>query len=212
MPERGGGNRGKESLVGNKRSVVARVSLGAILCLTTGLLINGVPAAATNQTVRGPGVSSVFVIERYSPLGATANGPSGPATAMFTAGPHCCPSTAVVLTPGSVITDGDLQWMLLGLSWDNTLVERLTVCYSIDSVKEGQTYISQTRLTVMRTPDAAFVMVDDGTDQTALGPLCYDVGAGFLPEGTLTLHLRVVFGDPHDRIMIGMVALSGLSE
>ena len=194
------------------RSVAARISLGAALCLATGLLINGVPAGATVQTAAGPSISAVPVTERYSPLGATANGPSGPATAMFTAAPYCCPSTAVELTPSAIIAEGDFQWMLRGLPWDNTLIERLTVCYELTSAKEGLTYISQTRLTTMTKPDAAFVMVDDPTDQTAPGPLCYSVPAGFTPDGTLTLHLKVVFGDINDRIKIGMIALSGISE
>jgi hypothetical protein len=33
-------------------------------------------------------------------------------------------------------------------------------------------YISQTRLTDLETPDAAFVILDDATDRTELGPTC----------------------------------------
>jgi len=198
--------------VSNTRSVVARICLGAILCLATGLLINGMPAVATGHMAGGPSISAVPVTERYSPLGATANGPSGPVTAMFTAVPYCCPSTAIELTPAAIIGENDFQWMLLGLPWDNTEVSRLTVCYAISTAKEGQTYISQTRLTNMTTPDAALVMLDDPTDQTAVGPTCYTVPAGFTPDGALTLGLKVVFGNTRDRITIGMVALSGTSE
>ncbi|HZM80040.1 MAG TPA: hypothetical protein VFC19_30265 [Candidatus Limnocylindrales bacterium] len=63
----------------------------------------------------------------------------------------------------------------------------MTVCYAISTTVIGRTYISQTRLTSMTTPNSAFVMLDDGLNQTAVGPLCYTVPAGFTPTGALTL-------------------------
>lgn len=148
---------------------------------------------------------------KYSPLGATANGPSGPATARFTATPYCCPSTAVVLTPLQVSGESDFQWAQLGLPWDNTSVSSVGVCYAISTTVVGRTYISQTRLTTMTLPNSATVLLDDGTDRTAVGPVCYSVPASFTPSGAVSLGLKVVFGSTSDRITIGLVSLSGLS-
>jgi hypothetical protein len=173
---------------------------------TVGLLVAGPSTATAASPVAVP------VTARYSPLGATANGPSGPATALFTAGPHCCPSTAVVLTPTAVSTESSFQWMNLGLPWDNTSVSLVRVCYIISSAVAGRTYISQTRVTDMTMPNSALVLLDDGTDRTAAGPLCYTVPASFTPTGAMTLSLKVVFGSTSDRIMIGLVAVSGQSE
>ncbi len=189
---------------------MASISIAG-LCLATGFLITSA-AAATDQTANPPSINAVAVTARYSPLGATANGPSGPATARFTATPYCCPSTAVVLTPTQISAETDFQWMHLGLPWDNTSVNAVTVCYAISpTAAAGRTYISQTRLTSMTTPNSALVMLDDGTDRTTLGPLCYTVPASFTPAGTLTLGLKVVFGSTSDRITIGMVSISGMS-
>ncbi len=81
------------------------------------------------------------------------------------------------------------------------------VCYSLKVAKPGSTYISQTRLTDMTTPDAAHVKLDDPTDRKDAGPTCYRVKAGFMPKGTVTLALKVVFGSTDDEIRLGMVKL-----
>ncbi len=64
----------------------------------------------------------------------------------------------------------------------------------------------------MTTPNSAFVMLDDPTNRTAAGPACYTVPAAFTPSGALTLELKVVFGGTADRITIGMISVSGMSE
>lgn len=191
-------------------------------CLAAGVLVVGSSASARvladpppargDAAVSGPGIAAVPVVAKYSPLGATANGPSGPATARFTATPYCCPSTAIVLTPTLTSTESDFQWMNLGLPWDNTSISSVGVCYAISTAVVGRTYISQTRLTSMTLPNSATVMLDDGTDRTAVGPVCYTVPASFTPAGAVTLGLKVVFGSTSDRITIGLVSLSGMSE
>ncbi|GLY78160.1 hypothetical protein [Actinoallomurus iriomotensis] len=172
-----------------------------------------VAAPVASLLVFGSGSAPAAVAEtaRYSPIGTTANGVTGPATAKFTAGPYSGPSTAVVLTPTSVSTDSDSQWAYLSLPWDNTSVSSVQVCYSITTTVVGRTYISGTRISDMTTPDAALVRLDDGTDRTAVGPTCYTVPAAFTPTGSMSLELKVVFGSTSDRILLGMTALSGQS-
>ncbi len=180
----------------------ASVTVLAVAALVASLLMIGSSAAP----------AAVAVHARYSPIGTTANGPSGPATAKFTAGPYSAPSTAVVLTPTSVSTENDFQWAQLALPSDNTSVSEVQVCYSIITAVVGRTYISQTRITDMTTPNSALVRLDDGTDRTAAGPTCYTVPAAFTPTGSMSLGLKVVFGSTSDRILLGMVAVSGQSE
>ncbi|EOD68815.1 hypothetical protein [Amycolatopsis vancoresmycina] len=64
----------------------------------------------------------------------------------------------------------------------------------------------------MTTPNSALVLLDDGTDRTAVGPACYTVPASFTPGGAMTLGLKVVIGSTSDRITVGMIAIGGLSE
>jgi hypothetical protein len=144
----------------------------------------------------------------YSPLTAVGVGPSGPATAKIAVEPYCCPSTAVVVKASSPVAEGDFQWVNLGLTVPAGLeIPSVEVCYSLKSARQGGTYISQTRLTDMTTPDAAHVKMDDPTDRKDPGPVCYVSRAGFTSEGTVTLALKVVFADSRDEIRIGMVKL-----
>lgn len=143
----------------------------------------------------------------YSPLTAVGVGPSGPATAKITVEPYCCPSTALLVKAKSAVAEGDFQWVNLGLTVPSGLqLTSVEVCYSLETA-QGGTYISQTRLTDMTTPDAAHVKMDDPTDRKDPGPVCYVSKAGFKSEGTVTLALKVVFADPADEIRIGMVKL-----
>lgn len=196
------------------RTVAARIwgGLAAFLVVTVLAASSSASARGVGEVSNGAGdnVSVLAVPANFSPLGATANGPSGPATARFTATPHCCPSSAVVLTPTQVSGESDFQWMNLGLPWGNASISSVTVCYAISSSVAGRTYISQTRLSDMTLPNSATVMLDDGTNQTAVGPTCYTVPANLTPPvGALTLGLKVVFGSTSDRIMIGLVRLGG---
>jgi hypothetical protein len=181
------------------RTVLTTLSVAVAACVAAGVIaVSWSASAATTVTAR------------YSPLGATANGPSGPATAKFTATPYCCPSTAVVLTPQSAIGENDFQWMVLGLPWDHASVTAVRVCYAISSASGGS-YISQTRISNMIMPNSATVLVDNPTNRTSTAPACYTVKTGFTPTGALTLELKVVFASSSDRITIGMVSLTGPS-
>jgi hypothetical protein len=185
--------------VRSSRARLATLSIALAACVAV-----GVAAISTSAS------AAVTVHAKYSPLGATANGPSGPATAKFTATPFCCPSTAVALTPQAPIGELDFQWMNLGLPWDNGGITAVRVCYAISSASGG-TYISQTRLTDMTLPNAAFVMLDDPTNRASATPACYTVKTSFTPKGAVTLALKVVFASTSDRITIGLVRLDGLS-
>ena len=145
-----------------------------------------------------------------SPLGGRAVGPSGPASAMISTQPYCCPSTALEVRSNEIVEEGDFQWVNFGFSLPiekNMAISGIEVCYEILSDELGRTYISQTRLTDMTTPDTAHVKLDDGTDRKALGPQCYVTKGSFTPDGAVTLHLKVVFGDTSDRIIIGSTRL-----
>jgi hypothetical protein len=179
------------------RTILAGLAVAAAACVATGVVVASTSAnAATTVTTR------------YSPLGATANGASGPSSAMFSVAPFCCPSTAVELTPNAVISDADTQWLQLGLPYDNPNVTGVRVCYAVRTATPGSTYITQTRLTTMTVPTSATVVLDDIGNHSSTGS-CYTVKVSFTPTGALTLGLRVVFGSVNDRITIGMVALTG---
>ncbi len=115
------------------------------------------------------------------------------------------PGTSVRIT---TTASGDLQWVDLGLVLpNNILIESIEFCYQL---AVGSSFISQTRVTRMTTPDHATVIHDDGTDLTNVGPDCY---ASFpnpvLPvEGTLTLSFRLNFSSPGHWIDIGAIALN----
>jgi hypothetical protein len=144
----------------------------------------------------------------YSPLTAVGGGPSGPASSKIMVEPFCCPSTAIVVTSSTKVEEGDFQWVELGLPGPTgPEIASVEVCYSLKAAEPGTTYISQTRLTDMTTPDAAHVKMDDGTDRKDPGPTCSVSRAGFTPTGTVTLALKVVFGRAGDEIRIGMVKL-----
>jgi hypothetical protein len=92
------------------------------------------------------------------------------------------------------------------------------VCYEVDNEDDPTnvaepTFISQIRLAQLDDPpDAALVLLDDGTDLTDPGPLCVDSampGGGPIDPvpGGLRLSLRVNFGSTDDTIVVRGVAL-----
>lgn len=169
--------------------------LGVLLTLLLGQL----PIATAS--VAGPALS-------YSPLTAVASGPSGPASAQLVVGPHCCPSTAIIVQAPAAVGEDAFQFVEIGLTTRaDRAITRLRVCYEIDAPAPGLTYISQTRLTDMETPDAAFVILDDATDRTDLGPTCYNVDTNLRTRGAVTLALKIVIDDPADAITIGAIKL-----
>ncbi|MCH9646601.1 MAG: hypothetical protein K0U98_00100 [Deltaproteobacteria bacterium] len=146
-----------------------------------------------------------------SPLGGIAGGPAGPRDAKISVEPHCCPSTALEIRAREVVGENSFQWVEFGFNVPAgrrmNPISGVEVCYEITSSLPGGTYISQTRLTDMTTPDAAHVKLDDGTDRKDLGPRCYVASGSFEPEGSVTLALKVVFENVSDRIIIGSTRL-----
>lgn len=142
----------------------------------------------------------------FSPLTAQAVGPAGPPS-MLTVGPHSGPSTAVVIKSGGVVKETDFQWIQVGLTVpDGLKVKAVVVCYQV--IGRGNTYISQTRLTQMTTPNVALVIHDDPTNLTSSAPVCYTSKTSAVTlKGTITLELKVVIGRKTDRILVGGLAL-----
>lgn len=147
----------------------------------------------------------------YSPLTGNGVGPNGPAGAKIKTEPYCCPSTALLVKANQPVGENDFQWVDLGLSVPGSAAGRriagVQVCYEIHAPLPDTTYISQTRLTDMTTPNAATVTLDDPTKRLAPGPTCYTVRSAFRAKGTVTLSLKVVFGNIRDEIRLGMVRL-----
>jgi hypothetical protein len=144
----------------------------------------------------------------YSPLTATAVGPAGPPSKL-SVGPYSGPSTALLVIASSVVSETDFQWVQLGLTVpDGTTIRGVVVCYKVITAKPDSTYISQTRLTEMTTPNVATVRHDDGTNLTSTAPVCYtSKGSAFAVKGTMTLELKMVFGSTSDKILIGGLSL-----
>jgi len=81
------------------------------------------------------------------------------------------------------------------------------ICYELTSAK---TFISQVRLAQVQNPPAsAIVLLDDPTNHTAVGPVCFNVASASIDpaKGALLLDLRVNFGNTADRIAIRAVGL-----
>ena len=169
-----------------------------------------VAALATSAVVSLPSFAQGTMT--YSPLTGIAVGPSGPASAKIKAEPYCCPSTALVVKANQPVSGSDDQWVNLGLSVPGSRAgERITgveVCYEIHAVNPDTTYIWQTRLTAMTTPNAANVILDDPIKRKGPGPTCYGIKTTLNARGTVTLALKVVFANTQDEIRIGMVRLS----
>jgi hypothetical protein len=87
------------------------------------------------------------------------------------------------------------------------IIKRVRVCYELSN---SRSFISQIRLSqVANPPDHANVMLDDGTDRTAPGPICVASAEATVDPsvGAVLLDLRVNFGDSADRIVIRGLAL-----
>ena len=119
---------------------------------------------------------------------------------------HTGPSTAIAVTASSAVKETDFQWVQLGLTVPSgTTVQGVVVCYQV--IGAESTYISQTRLTEMTTPNVATVKHDDPTNLKSTTPVCYKSHAsGFSVNGTITLELKIVM-ERGARILIGGIAL-----
>src|ERR1700720_2338257 len=77
------------------------------------------------------------------------------------------PSTTVACT-----TPGDFKWVSMDLRLPpNVQIEALIVCYEVSNVRS---FIAQTRLAEMTTPDHATVVHDDPTHLTSTTPASYN--------------------------------------
>src|SRR4051812_8653660 len=80
----------------------------------------------------------------YSPL----TGSPGAAGTKIKTAPHCCPTTALLVTASQPVGENDFQWVTLGLtvpeSVTGTTIRAVEVCYEINAPKSDTAYISQT--------------------------------------------------------------------
>ncbi|HKQ79953.1 MAG TPA: hypothetical protein VJ810_40040 [Blastocatellia bacterium] len=87
------------------------------------------------------------------------------------------------------------------------LIKGVRVCYELSSEKS---FITQIRLAqVKNPPSSATVVLDDGTNHTAVGPICVDSATTTVDPGAgaVLLSLRVNFADPSDRIVVRALGL-----
>jgi hypothetical protein len=112
------------------------------------------------------------------------------------------PSTIVTCT-----TPGDYKWVSMGLRLPpNGQLEEVIICYEVSNVRS---FISQTRLAEMTTPDHATVVHDDPTHLTSTTPASYNSAvSGLIPTGAVTLELRLNFQNASDEIILGAVGLT----
>ena len=89
----------------------------------------------------------------------------------------------------------------------NTIIKGVRVCYELTS---SSSFISQITLAQVEDPPSfALVLLDDGTDRTALGPICVDSASTNIAsaDGAVLLSLRVNFGNTSDKIVIRALGL-----
>jgi hypothetical protein len=111
-------------------------------------------------------------------------------------------------TTGELATGGGnkVVWTALEVPPGYT-VNGVRICYELTN---SRSFISQVRLAQVQDPPAsALVLLDDGTDHTAVGPVCVDVTSTKIDpaKGALLLDLRVNFGNTADLIAIRAVGL-----
>ncbi len=81
-------------------------------------------------------------------------------------------------------------------------ITAVRVCYELSS---ATSFISQIRLAqVQDPPSTASVLLDDATDHTAVGPVCFDSAVTSVDPslGPVLLSLRVNFGSTSDKIVL----------
>lgn len=177
------------------------------VCFVGGCGKEGPAGPQGPQGPQGPaGPPGTAVNFWYSPLAAIAGGPAGPPSTV-TVGPHCCPSTALKITSNQVVADNDLQWVEFLLAVPDVTIKGVKIYYQVKTGSAGSTYISQVRLTRMTNPDKALVIHDDGNNLTSTSVTSYTSPTNMKVEGTITLALRIVIGNPGDSILIGGIML-----
>ncbi len=88
----------------------------------------------------------------------------------------------------------------------NVQIEQVIICYEVTN---SRSFIAQTRLAEMTTPDHANVVHDDPTHLTNTAPTSYNsVISGPSPTGAVTLELRLDFQHTNDQILLGAVGVN----
>ena len=144
----------------------------------------------------------------YSPLTAVPESPNGMNPSLLRVQPSVM-GDAIRVSSLTRVNEDHFQWVVIGLTVpDGVTVSGVDVSYRVNSAVPGTTYISQTRLTRMTTPDVGLVMWDDPTDLTSTAPATYEsVQSPFVTAGTITLELKIVIGNSVDSIDIGAIEL-----
>ena len=188
----------------------------AILCITavTVMLVFMSGCTGTTPSNQTDDIAKLKVQNIWiNPLVAYPMGPNGPKTTMIDAGicdasDIACTPSALEITSKSVVTENDSQWIAFPLTVpDGATIKGVKVYYSINAGNPSNTYITQTRLAQMTTPDVASVMMDDGTDLMGPGPTAHVSNTSYSITGANELNLRVVIGDPADSIVIGGIEI-----
>jgi hypothetical protein len=144
----------------------------------------------------------------FSPLGAVAVDVTSRPSSVVSVVPG--PASGVTLRASAPVRSTDSQWVLIALPvMDGLAVRGVGLGYQVRSVAAGSTYIAQTRLTSMTTPDATTVKHDDATQLASPQPVVRvsDVIPAFTVKAAITLELKLVFGSADDSISIGGLQL-----
>jgi len=113
-------------------------------------------------------------------------------------------------TTGETFTSGGNKVIEKGIQVPpNYNVTGVRICYESTS---AASFISQIRLAQLQEPpSSAVVRLDDGTDHTDVGPVCFNSAAPTIPinpaDGALRLSLRFNFGNTADKVVIRGVGL-----
>ena len=116
------------------------------------------------------------------------------------------PSTIVTCT-----TPGDFKWVSMGLHLpSNAQIEQVVICYAVTN---SRSFIAQTRLAEMTTPNHANVLHDDPTHLTSTTPTSYNSAISApIPTGAVMLELRLDFQHTNDEILLGAVGVNIRAE
>ncbi|MBI2078943.1 MAG: hypothetical protein HYT80_11335 [Euryarchaeota archaeon] len=189
----------------NKKVVMAWATVGTLLAVAVvGSLVGAAPPA------RRPGI---VWLNHFDLLPGSADvTTSYDATSAAVVGGL----TALVIqstTLGDWGSSGGIKVVHMGVSAPpNTIVKGVRLCYELSS---SAAFVTQIRLAqVQDPPQFALVMLDDGTDLTAPGPVCVDSAETTVDAaaGALLLDLRVNFDDTSEAIAIRGVGLNLLTQ
>jgi hypothetical protein len=118
------------------------------------------------------------------------------------------PSESHPNTTMTCTSPGDMKWISIGLVLpEKSTVEEIIVCYQVSN---PQSFISQIRLSEIKTPEKAIVRHKDVTDLKNTDPVCYISrvdGGGLVTTAAITLELELDFQSTGDKIMVGAIGI-----